>query len=255
MEEVLEMLQTILQIYLLWCLYDEEVDRRRRWWVRPINMNRDEKGYFVTTFLPMKEKDPEEFIKQTRMDKATYDILLCLMEEQLTKKCIRTPISSECRLALTLSWVPLLDHLVGIFNLLFYRFLSQGVSLQYLAWSFKMGKSTVRKIILETCNKLWEVLFPIYVARPNESDYVRIAADFNNLWNMPNCVGAIDGKHINIQAPPKSGSLYFNYKKHFSIVMLAACDGRYSFTDVSVGAYGSQSDGGMMIVAHKNYFL
>ena len=122
--------------------------------------------------------------------------------------------------------------------------MAHGTSLQSLAWSYKLGKSTIRKIVLETCEVLWRLLSPIYVSEPTESQYKDIAKDFKEMWNMPNCVGAIDGKHIAIKCPAKSGSLFHNYKKFFSIVLMAICDVKYTFTAVSVGSYGSQSDGG-----------
>jgi len=45
----------------------------------------------------------------------------------------------------------------------------------------------------------------------------KIALDFEYLWKFPHCLGAIDGKHVLLQVPANSGSLYFNYKKTFSL--------------------------------------
>lgn len=86
----------------------------------------------------------------------------------------------------------------------------------------------------------------IYVKAPSENKWKDISKDFLTEWNLPNCIGAIDGKHINIQAPPNSGSMYYNYKKTFSIVLMATCDSKYKFTLFDVCAFGTESDGGIL---------
>ena len=67
--------------------------------------------------------------------------------------------------------------------------------------------------------------------------------DFNNYWNFPHALGAIDRKHIVIQAPPRAGSEFFNCKKTYSFVLMGVCNGHYQFTMVDIGDTGRQSDG------------
>lgn len=86
---------------------------------------------------------------------------------------------------------------------------------------------------------------------PNEDNWNAIATEFWERWQFPNCIGALDGKHVTIQAPKLSGSLYWNYKKSYSIVLLALVDPSYNFIVVDVGVYGKNSDGG--IFSNSNF--
>ena len=99
------------------------------------------------------------------------------------------------------------------------------------------------KIVPQTCEILWNVLQPDVMPLPDERKWKHIAEEFEELWQFPHCLGSLDGKHIMIQAPKNSGSLFFNYKKHFSVVLLAVVDANYKFVIVDIGAYGRQSDG------------
>ncbi|XP_066587897.1 uncharacterized protein [Prorops nasuta] len=125
------------------------------------------------------------------------------------------------------------------------RYLATGDSPLTIALSFRVGESTVRSLVKEVCSVLIKVLEPLYLALPNEEDWRHIANGYWNRWNLPNCIGAIDGKHIRIRCPPNSGSLYFNYKKYYSIVLMAISDHVYRFTLVDIGGYGGNSDGGI----------
>lgn len=83
------------------------------------------------------------------------------------------------------------------------------------------------------------------MSTPTEEMWKNIANDFFRMWNFQGCIKALDGKHVTIQAPPNTGSMFFNYKKTFSIVLLALVDAHCNFITVNVGAYAKSSDAGV----------
>ena len=72
-----------------------------------------------------------------------------------------------------------------------------------------------------------------------------VAKVFQYKWNFPNCIGALDGKHITLCPPKNTGLYYFNYKHFFSIVLLAIVDSDYKLLFVDIGCNGKISDGGL----------
>lgn len=126
-----------------------------------------------------------------------------------------------------------------------YRYLVTGQQFRQLAYSFRISKSAVSSIVIEVCKSLWKCLQDKYMVIPTQQEYTKLASDFENKWDFPNCVGALDGKHIRIKQPPNSGIMYRNYKGFYSINLLTVTDANYKFVFVDVGGYGKDSDGGI----------
>ncbi|XP_071575791.1 uncharacterized protein [Temnothorax nylanderi] len=157
-----------------------------------------------------------------------YEKLLAIIGPYITKQdCVREAIPPNTRLQICL------------------RYLASGDSMTSLSYSFRVGHNTISKIVLETCEAIWTALHDKLFLQPTKDWWKKIANKFEEKWNFPNCIGAIDGKHVIIQAPPNSGSAYYNYKGQHSINLLALCDAEYRFTFLDIGAEERQSDGGV----------
>ena len=108
-----------------------------------------------------------------------------------------------------------------------------------VALLFRISKEIMYRMILEVCSVIQITLMPIYLQFPDEQGWLKILNDYWNKWQFPNCIGALDGKHFRIDCPPKSGTMFYNYKKFFSLVMMALCDANYKITWFNIGDYGN----------------
>lgn len=124
--------------------------------------------------------------------------------------------------------------------------MSTGDSFRGIAFSYRIGESTVSSIVEEVCDALWKHLKPKVLREPDEQEWKEIANEFKKNCQFDHCCGSIDGKHVTIQCPPNTGSKFFNYKKTFSIVLLAVADSQRKFVVVDIGSVGRFSDSGIL---------
>ena len=150
---------------------------------------------------------------------------------------VRTTIQPDERLAVTL------------------RFLATGESFHSLEYSFRISRQTISTIVTETCQALYEVLPDKYFRTPRTEEWKKIAESFHLKWNLPNGLGAIDGKRIVIQQHAKSGSHFFDYKGNNSVVLLAVFGPEYLCLWASLGANGRSCDAGIWQLSDFKFAL
>lgn len=188
--------------------------------------DRSSSGQYHALF-PKIRRQEAKFIEYLRMPVKTFDYIFKKIAGSLSKRRCNLharPILQEERLVITL------------------RFLATGQSYGSLAFTFGIGLSTVSTIIQECMDTIWNTLQPLHMPCPTEEDFSKIAESFYEKRRFPNCLGAIDGRHIRIQKPAGSGTAYYNYKKFYSMVLQAHVDADYRYVTIDICRNGSQND-------------
>lgn len=124
-----------------------------------------------------------------------------------------------------------------------YRYLATGESLHSLSFAFRISASYLSLIIKEVFYSIRKNML-ILMPKPSKETFESNEKYFRERWNFPNVVGCLDGKHVRVRCPKKTGSLYYNYKNYFSLVLFALTDARYKFMAIDVGRFGREGDAG-----------
>ncbi|XP_037810045.1 uncharacterized protein LOC119602536 [Lucilia sericata] len=211
-------------------LLEGKKEKQERVWVREWVRRRKEEGCCAKLLKELRLETPTLYHNFLRMKAKDFDYLLNLVKPLITKQTtrFREPISATERLAVTL------------------RYLATGESFRSLQFVFRIPFNTISVIVPEVCNAIYNVLQPEYLKTPSTiEEWKAISEEFLHKWNFPNCIGALDGKHVVMKAPAHSGSIYYNYKGTHSIVLMGISDASYIFLYIDVGSNGRISDGGV----------
>ena len=197
----------------------QNVQRRRRAWVwlRPQNWF---KNLLTSPALDFLWK--EHF----RVSRETFEFLcdLVRVKQQKQQTRLRVPVSVEERVDLAL-WR-----------------LATGNSYRSCGLQFGLGKSTAKII----CSEFEQAIFDLkdrFIKFPLTSEENgKNIEEFEELNGIPQIVGAIDGCHIEINAPSQNHEDYFNRKQHYSVNLQAIDDAYLKIIHATVGYPGSIHD-------------
>ncbi|XP_066983806.1 uncharacterized protein [Macrobrachium rosenbergii] len=183
-----------------------------------------EQGHYDNMMEELLTQAPDLYRNFTQIDRDLFNEIVERATPYIQKKVTfwRKPIEPGVRVVITL------------------RFLVTGDSYKSLQYLFRVAHNTISHIVPETCRAIVAVFGDEELqVPPTPEARQEVAWGFEERWSFPHVIGAIDGKNIRLCNSPKGGTHYFNYKKFYSMVLLAVADASYKFLYVDVGAIGS----------------
>ena len=124
------------------------------------------------------------------------------------------------------------------------RHMATGDRYHTLLYDFRCGYSSVVWSVQDVCQAIIQELKDEVMPQPKtQENWKAIAQQFQDRWNVSHALGALDGKHIPTRKPHNSGSVFYNHKGFFSVVLLSPVGADYKFIWIDTGGEGHQSDG------------
>ena len=156
-----------------------------------LSLDTAERGSYRTLLDELITSDIPGYRNFTRMEPACFYFIEERIPPPLSESITNftRPLEAGLKLAVTL------------------RPLSTGESYTSLQYHWRVGRSTICKFIPQVCKAILKEFQQEYLVCPTDpEDWTKIEERFRNRWNVPHAVGALDGKHIAIKKPKKSGS-------------------------------------------------
>ena len=190
--------ETAAFVLLPLALDDDEI--RKRDPTRKCIQRREEEGLYGNLIQELMVEDTRTYREMMRMDYDCFKYILQLIEPYITPQ--NSGVSGQ-------RVVTVAEKLV-----LTIRFLATSKTFSSLNLRFRISERAISYIVDSVSKAIVSYIGKEYIKLPSCSrEWLQISETFLSRWNFPNCLGAIDGKHIQIRRPPDTGYEYFNYKK------------------------------------------
>lgn len=175
----------IIKLYALFLEAKEcEKDNKRLWVTKKYSAESRYLFGASRNLVPdLRIHDPQAFFKFVRMSPETFDMLLGLVGPKIcpSEKGPRQPIFEKERLEIVL------------------HYLATGDLQSSNSLLFRVSEAATNNFISLVCDAIWETLRPIVFEEPSEEMWRREANEFKNLWQFEHCIGAVDGKLIQME--------------------------------------------------------
>ena len=217
--------------FMLLALALDDDEKRKRGPTRKWIQRREEEGLYANLVQELMVEDTRTDREMMRMDEC-FKHILQLIEPYMTPQnsgiCGQRVVTTAERLVLMI------------------RFLATGETFSSLNLQFCISERAISYIVNSVSKAIVSYIGKEYIKLPSCSqEWLQMPETFLSRWNFPNCLGAIDGKHLQIRPLPDTGSGYFNYKKTFSIILLAIAGPDYECIYAGIGSNGRMNDSGV----------